>query len=155
MTLVVVDMQPEFESSYDCLHGVTDAIRYAINRREAVLLLEYEGSGPTFKEITRLLKNYPKCAVVEKDNDDGGAEAFAGLKEINADLTDIKVCGVNACYCVASTAETLAKLLPYSNIYAFSTEVSCCCWAGEEINDCMQVLNAKIRKGKREGKNDS
>lgn len=155
MTLVVVDMQMSFSSSYQCLHGVMEAIAYSKKNSEAILLLEYEEEGETNPNILYSLRDYPKYAIVEKSQDDGGFEAYASLCELNADLTDIKICGVNACYCVASTARTLARLLPFSNIYSFSTEVSCCCWEGREIRDCMLTIDSYIKKGRREGKNDS
>ena len=57
-TLTVIDMQPYFkETARKCLSEVKREIERAKQRKAAIVFVEYRGLGPTYRELTDLVKN--------------------------------------------------------------------------------------------------
>ena len=118
-TLVVVDMQPFFKAaSYpEVVVGVTQEILAARSLRRPVIFLEYIGCEPTHYSLTGLLKGYALKARTRKDQDDGYREVESVLRRRGFGNDVFRVCGVNANYCVRSTAEGLAISFQSSKIH--------------------------------------
>lgn len=117
-TLVVVDMQPEFEAAFcvDAVVGVTEQIIYARNRNWSIVLVEYQGCGSTHNAIVNLLKGYPNKARIAKWEDDGSREVIRCIQRRNFPRHHLRVCGVNTDCCVYETVEGLLGRLENSVI---------------------------------------
>jgi len=109
--LTVVDMQTDFKTSqYDPLIGnVKAAIEKAIQKDQPILFLEFEGFGPTDSRLTELVKGYKKAYFATKYSDDGSRQVKALADQLDSKPTKVKVCGVNASYCVLATVEGILE----------------------------------------------
>lgn len=117
-TLVVVDMQPDFEAAccLDAVVGVTEQIIYAKHHKWPIVLVEYEGCGATHDAIVKLLKGYKNKARISKCDDDGSREVIRCLQRRSFPRHHLRVCGVNADCCVYLTVEGLLDRLESSLI---------------------------------------
>lgn len=117
-TLVIVDMQPQFLASTkkDTLAAVEREIRFAMEKKAAIIILEYRNWGPTNPTITDLTDSYQRCAVSEKALDDGSREILNTCKEQGFSNRRFRVCGVNTHACVEATVSGLAKAASRSRI---------------------------------------
>jgi len=80
-TLCIVDMQIVFENpAKKCLEEVCRQIKLAKRRNAGIIVLEYEGCGPTLPEIKQLLKSYKRKTYKQKTMDGGGKEVLAAAK---------------------------------------------------------------------------
>jgi nicotinamidase-related amidase len=130
--LLVVDMQPRFDSSNRewLLKNVSREILRARRKEWGIIFLEYtrgKGDGGvrlperTHEELTSLVGDYEDALIVHKMNDDGSeevAEVICGWygnygKHAKGDM---RVVGVNTGCCVANTVNGLAHLLPCMRI---------------------------------------
>lgn len=113
--LCVIDMQDEFEVAADSRVGINvqREIQLAISDDAHVLFVEYNGSGDTLPELTRLTKTTSKAHTVIKTGDDGSKAIVAALKEYDIPNHHLKIVGVNTDYCVYRTVHGLRRKLPF------------------------------------------
>lgn len=122
--LVVVDMQTGFlckdgtDELYDAggqviLDEVEALVVEAVARGWKVFVLEYEGFGSTFWQITRHLENYPLYCRLTKNRRDGSMQLVA-LNDRGGGSAKYRVCGCFADQCVEETVVSLAKSQPRS-----------------------------------------
>jgi nicotinamidase-related amidase len=112
-TLIVVDMQYQFEASVDpnVVIGVTCEIVKAREYGSPIVVVEYEGCGRSHSGFLNLIRNYRRKAIIKKWDDDGSAEIIRTLKRRQFNPFHLRVCGVNSDACVLSTVQgLLAKL---------------------------------------------
>jgi nicotinamidase-related amidase len=107
-TLVVVDMQPEFDAANvpDVIVGVTKQILEAKKKRWPIVIVEYlpkDDIGETHGGLLSLLKGYNKKARIGKVDDDGSLEIVRALRRRKFTEKTLRVCGVNTDCCVAAT----------------------------------------------------
>lgn len=114
-TLVVVDMQPNFNSANgkrvreNCLREVKAAVIAGAD----IIFLEFSFYGPSHSDLTEAAgKNY---YVQSKTLDDGSAEVESQVRAKRLPV-HFKVCGINTDCCVASTVRGLTARFPRSTI---------------------------------------
>lgn len=129
MILLVIDMQPRFDSStHDwIIAAVAGEIRAAKRARWGIMFLEYTRhcgrGGVVLKErthgrLTRLAASYRHAITVHKKDDNGSDEVLAAaLDWYDACAVDhidggFRVVGVNTGSCVAGTVNGLSKSRP-------------------------------------------
>ena len=124
--LVVVDMQDEFENSQHVIDEVIQEVREAGKRNNPVVVLEFGGFGPTNQRVMREIRKLPKSSVLRmvKEEDDGSREVMRAAEKLGAPLENVRLCGVNLCYCVKATAVGLRNVAQNIEI---SDAVSCNC----------------------------
>ena len=117
-TLVIVDMQPVFTASTNpnTVIAVTHEIVTAIQKRHAIMIVEYASSGRTHSGFDLLLKGYPHKARISKWGDDGSREVVRALDRREFPKNNLRVCGVNADCCVFETVIGLLSRLRNSKI---------------------------------------
>lgn len=122
-TLVVVDCQNDFISpnysreSKMAFRRIENLIIQAKRDQAAILFVEYEGCGPTWKEIRYLVKDYEKKGFCRKSDEDGGEEVARSLKRRKWPMDKILFCGLYADMCVKQTAITTASILADSDVH--------------------------------------
>lgn len=128
-TLVVVDMQPDFEAAFnpDVVIGVAKQIMLAKHKKWPVILLEYAGCSRTHQGFSDLLSGYPRRARISKSDDDGSYEVVRALERREFPFKNLRVCGVNTDACVWSTVDGLLKRLPKSYLEVVK---DACGWEG-------------------------
>jgi nicotinamidase-related amidase len=134
--LCVVDMQPGFGASWACLEGVLREVRLAKKRNAPIIVLEYEGVGPTHYEILKTLSNYQNVVFASKDENDGSPQAFPILKKFNTNKT--RIVGVNTCFCVMDTILGLIERDVEVNLIETATNCECSdpeCIEQREVED--------------------
>lgn len=104
-TLVVVDMQPQFEAarSRRCVENVLAEIAAAKAANAAIIVLEYGGFGPTNSRITKAVRSYERGYFAIKHEDNGSLQVF-NLCNTYMLVRQFRVVGVNYGACVKSTA---------------------------------------------------
>lgn len=124
--LLVVDMQPRFDSStHDwLLENVAREIRAARSAKWGIMFLEYTRkcgkagvplSERTHGRLTRLVARYRYAITVHKKQDNGSAEVLYAADEWYGDgyvehiHGGIRVVGVNMEACIAVTVNGLSK----------------------------------------------
>lgn len=117
-TLVIVDMQHEFEAALDpnVVVGVTYEIIQAKEYGSPIVIVEYDGFGRSHDAFFSILKNYRRKAVIKKNDDDGSNEVIRALKRRRFNPFHLRVCGVNSDACVLATVEGLLDKLSQSKI---------------------------------------
>jgi len=117
-TLVVVDMQPFYAvvNNSDLLQAVERQILTAMASNRPVIVVEYVGAGLTHDLLMRQLKGYPRCATVQKHQNDGSAQVLEACRRHGFGTQIFQVCGIYAAACVQETAMGLASGLPGSTI---------------------------------------
>lgn len=113
-TLVVVDMQPSFKAALDkpTQRAVAREIRAALRGGNPVVILEYDGYGPTVRSISRYApRRHPLVSYQKKYENDGSPEVCEVVQQQEWPST-FRVCGVNAGACVLDTVEQLAEVGP-------------------------------------------
>lgn len=117
-TLVIVDMQSEFEAAMnpDVVVGVTQEILKAKEYGSPIILLEYEGCGRSHHGFLNLLKNYRRKASVKKVDDDGSTEVIRTIRRRCFNPFHIRVCGVNSDACVQDTVVGLLHKLTHTKV---------------------------------------
>lgn len=110
-TLVIIDMQPEFTtaSNPSVIAGVVHQIRLAKNRKAGIVIVEYNDSGDTLEPIVNAIGEYVRKTTVIKKGDDGSREVMRAIHRKGFDNSKVRLCGVNAGYCVRDTAVGLLE----------------------------------------------
>lgn len=104
-TLVVVDMQPQFEAakSRRCVENVLAEIAAAKAANAAIIVLEYVNFGPTNSRIVKAVRSYDRGYFKVKCWDDGSDEVLS-MCSICQLSRSFRVVGVNYGACVKATA---------------------------------------------------
>jgi nicotinamidase-related amidase len=108
-TLCVIDMQPKFTSSKWCLEAVLKQVEYSKANKEGIVIVEYDGYGPTHRAITEALKAYPLSDIVVKENDNGANEFLTTAEKSGFSLDVVIAVGVNRGYCVFDTVKGIIE----------------------------------------------
>lgn len=108
-TLVIVDMQPDFEAARceETIEAVIELIAQAYVDGMPIVVLEYDDYCRTDDRVMEALEG-TDYHVVGKDNDDGSDEIFQVVAAYLVP-TRFKVCGVNYSACVAATVDGLIR----------------------------------------------
>lgn len=110
--LVIVDMQPRFETSLkkETQREVINQIKEAKKNNIPVVLLEYAYEGDTHYNIRRTLKDYPHYTL-QKNRDSGASVLIPLLENLRKRGKKflLKVCGVNTAACVYATVRDLTE----------------------------------------------
>jgi hypothetical protein len=105
-TLVVIDIQPEFEwSARKVLAPVKQEIHKAMQALQPILFVEYQGSGETL--VKPEVQGYRRHFTATKANDGGSREVQEAIRRFRLPRNNLRVCGVNTDYCVYSTIKGL------------------------------------------------
>ena len=117
-TLVIVDMQPSFTASTDpnTIIAITHEIIAAKQQKDAILIVEYQGSGRTHSGFDNILRGYPHKARIKKNDDDGSTEIIRALNRRNFPQKTLRVCGVNTDCCVLETIVGLLRKLQKTKV---------------------------------------
>jgi nicotinamidase-related amidase len=107
--LIVVDMQSKFEASNnpDTIKNCVKEIKKAVKNNMPIIILEYDGFGPTQHALMNSMRNYPKRYWYEKCTDSGADEVHYIVKRFRLSK-NLKVVGVNTDACVRDTIYDLA-----------------------------------------------
>ncbi|MBI5171736.1 MAG: isochorismatase family protein [Candidatus Melainabacteria bacterium] len=129
-TLVVVDMQPDYEAALHpwTISNVTKEVTAARHNNWGIVIVEFYDHEPTIKAVMRpLLKKtrYEKLVLVEKDIPDGSTPVVTALEQNGFSDSLIRVCGVNTHECVQDTVNGLARRLPDSSIEVITGACNC------------------------------
>jgi nicotinamidase-related amidase len=111
MGIIIVDMQDHFLKTVrnpkrdQMVSCQVDVLECAAQNDYPVIVLEYRGSGPTNKEISDRVKEVRSHDYLTKSRDNGfwNTELNALLRDMQ--ITTLCMMGINASYCVKSTAE--------------------------------------------------
>lgn len=112
--LVIVDMQPHFPAARDesTINGCLMQIGLWRERGWPIVVLEYEGCGPTDARIDAALAGYDNFRRLTKPRDDGSAEVLKGCRSLDFAPDLFRICGVNINACVQSTVRGLMEKSP-------------------------------------------
>ena len=145
-TLCVVDVQPKFSSSKKIVNSVVDQIHKAKRRGDGIIILEYEGYGKSDKKVYKALGDYKKHVVMKKCTDDGSYETLDAMTADpdNFSFNRIRICGVNACYCVYQTALGLKSSGYFDRVEVASSATSCSHNLAE--SECVSSLIKAVKK---------
>lgn len=107
-TLVIIDMQPFFPSSgvKKVQEVVVKEIAKCKQNEWPIVLVETKGVSRTRQVIRDALKDYPKCFLVKKGQDDGSEEIHTVVQKVTRSKR-IRVVGVNTDQCVYETVRGL------------------------------------------------
>lgn len=109
-TLCIVDMQTKFPAYEQVTKGVLREIELAKRRGSPIIVLEYYPGGDTLEEITNTLHSYSsRVGFAIKHQNGGGDEMLQVARRLKFFNQRVRVCGVNGCYCVFSTAMDLKE----------------------------------------------
>ncbi len=120
-TLVVVDMQPDFEASNNpaTIANVKREIIEAKAKQMPILFLEVPYFSPlderglrhTHQELTQLVKFYPNTTryPIEKLRSDGSYQVLWACEQNHYTNSHFRICGVNTNICVYETAVGLSQ----------------------------------------------
>lgn len=108
MTLVIIDMQYDFKTAH-CSRTVKSCereIKSAIVEKQPIIFVELSGFGSTINQLTNLVRDYDLYSFVKKCGDNGAREVLAEIHSKKWPI-DMRVCGINANFCVQDTVLSL------------------------------------------------
>ena len=145
-TLIVVDMQPEFDAALypDVVVGVTLEIQAAVARKSAIVFVEYEDAGDTHRSLFKLAKGYRKKAQIIKYEDDGSSQIVRTIRRRDFDETHLRVCGVNTNACVQCTVDGLLRRLPDAKIEVVKEACGTCSYGRYDWRKFTKHKNLKL-----------
>lgn len=117
-TLVVVDMQPDFESSYKVVDNVAFYVKQAVKDGAAIIFLEYRAHGETLHDVAKYTYGYDRVYHASKNRDDGSYRVEELVSAYNLP-EKFFVCGVNYSACVKSTVEGMIEDYGWKDISIF------------------------------------
>lgn len=125
-TLVLIDMQPRFDAarSRRTIKACQREIRKAMQECNGIVYVQYN-KWVIHKELRDLTLLYSHKAVTSKKQNDGSQQILRTLKRRGFSQTQLRICGVNAGFCVYSTVAGLRKLLPEARIVAVADAINC------------------------------
>jgi hypothetical protein len=141
-TLVIIDMQPQFGAA-NCprtLEACKREIRHAMQECNGIVYVKYEGHGQIHRELTDLTLLYSHKVTVTKKLNDGSKQVVKYLSQRGFAKEHIRICGVNAQWCVAVTTKGLKSLLPHSRLIAVADAINCVPGGGSDIDHRKWVL---------------
>jgi len=126
-TLLIIDVQTGFRSAGDATmqKNICDEIRRAKKRKAAIIVLEYEGFGPTYLPIQQAIGDYQRFAVAQKGEDDGSEPVLQTALQRRFNRSRWRVCGVNIAYCVNKTVKGLRARIPNTDIEVKQDACNC------------------------------
>ena len=138
-TLIVVDMQPDFEAAFNpnVVIAVTEQILLAKRNKWAIILLEYAGCYNSHQGYNDLLKGYPKKARISKEDDDGSLEVSQAIRRRKFPFKNLRLCGVNTDACVWETVVGLLNRYEQSRVEVVK---SACGWEGHRQYDWREYM---------------
>ncbi|KKN43555.1 hypothetical protein LCGC14_0702020 [marine sediment metagenome] len=107
-TLVIIDMQPRFDSAYGnrpLIKKIRQEIARAIELSNHIMFVWLTCSGKITPALKAAVRGYSSVSYVPKTSQDGGTEVLEALPR----KTHIRFCGVNTNQCVQDTVLTVAK----------------------------------------------
>lgn len=137
MTLLIVDMQEYFATAQPILDNVISEVRRSKRLESGIIVLEYDRHelGRSLKGLTKELNGYPRKRFVSKSSDDGGNEVVREAKRARFNTDSWRVCGVNTCFCVLHTTETMQRLLPAASFNFVGHALNCNCYRKINCHD--------------------
>ncbi len=144
-TLVVVDMQPLFQSSQKetTKTEVDRLLKKAIEDKAGIIFLEFHRYAETDPALKATVEGYKRAFFRTKMINDGSSQVVETIKKKSLPKRKIKVCGVNTNYCVRETVAGLLEKFGKTGI-AKEIEVSKggtnCAWDHETGLESMQAL---------------
>jgi len=146
-TLVLVDMQPYFSAanSRRVRDNCKREIEKAMERRAAIIFVEFNNCGPTVKSLIKMTDDYDRRFFAYKDMDDGSAEVAEVIHNNKLANKKLKVCGVNTDCCVRSTVQGLSSRLPKADIQVIG---NACNTVGNHLyglNAMKNLPNVKVK----------
>jgi nicotinamidase-related amidase len=105
--LVVIDMQPKFETSHEPVEAVGEMMDFAIRQGSHILIAKYKRYGKIHDVLRNRLADYTNWTEIVKEWDDGSPEIQKALGRQFSGV--FHICGVNWQYCVKATATGLRK----------------------------------------------
>lgn len=142
IALCIVDVQESFRAAGNVVQSVVHQVKLARRRKAPIIILEYDGHEASYEKIYDALKGYDKWTVVQKYEDDGSMEVMQAMDrnpELRSD--SIRICGVNACYCVKETAVGLHESGLFKKIELADAAISC---THDFDDDCIRVLRSSL-----------
>ena len=103
--LVIVDMQAYYPAARDVetRQYVMEEILDAKKNGDYIIVLEYEGCGPSYREIIEEVIPYKNGIILRKGETDGSPQIIAALNSFNIEPFHFLIAGVNADCCVCDT----------------------------------------------------
>jgi nicotinamidase-related amidase len=110
--LVVIDVQDSFIDSLRAdkelyLDHVCKAVKKARSEERLVVLVQYQGEGPTNARVRKVLAGYKHRTIVYKRRNGGATEVHNRLQKLLPGAKRLTVCGVNLDCCVLETVQGL------------------------------------------------
>ena len=138
--LVIIDMQRHFRAARPLwlIRNIVVKVKKYIERNEPIIILEYEGDGPTVRQILKAVKMYKNCFITEKYGDDGGKELSEVIDKQDLNISEFEVCGVNLDACVVSTVTTMAWDNPHISVNVI---LNCCNSSSEHDESIVNFHN--------------
>ena len=104
-SLIVVDMQPQFESAKkrECVTNCIKQVKRAIKENAFIIFLEFGGFGDTHPRILKAIQSYANKCFIIKYEDCGSDQVRSALEKNKVKTSSYIMCGVNTCACVLQT----------------------------------------------------
>lgn len=149
LAIVIIDMQDHFIGSMseirrnNLIDRQLEILQECIDQDLPVVVLEYDGSGPTTSRLKAKLSQVPRLETIVKYLDDGfyGTNLDQVLK--NLGVESILLTGVNASVCVRKTASSAVNI-GYNVITGkhLITDVSCDGYVSFNLRDSLSWYEA-------------
>ena len=133
-TLVIIDMQGYYlyQDSFNrketqeiilLKKNICDLINRFKDSNLPIIVVEYEGNGPTIQELRHLLVDYPEASFLIKGDCDGSDVIHAEIERRSLS-NELHVCGIYSDQCVRQTVEGLMNTYGTYNIELYDD----CVW---------------------------
>jgi len=125
--LCVIDVQPRFNAAELIISDVVYQIQLAITRKSPILIVEYGLDHCSHNEIYKALNYYSPHLwdIVKKTSDNGSYEVITKMKSKGFLFNRVRICGVNTCACVRSTALGLKQSGLFNRVEVAENAVNC------------------------------
>jgi hypothetical protein len=145
-TLCVIDVQKRFPAHKKILRQVIKQRKLAMKDEAGIMIVEFNGST-SHKKIYRVLKEYNKYKIVKKNKDCGTTEIISTMKNTTfLQSNNLRICGINACACVRSTAYGLKQSNNFHNIKIIPKATTCNCITPKEcLATTCDIISDKLK----------
>jgi hypothetical protein len=125
-TLVIIDMQPDFAAcnSERLIRACQREIRQAMQDCNGIVYVRYKDHKSVHKELLDLTLLYSHKAITTKDRNDGSKHVLRTISRRGFCRTRLRICGINAQYCVHETILGLRMKLPHSRLIAVADAIN-------------------------------